>query len=84
MGRRDIEAFIAQLLATKSSSTAATRYHGLQQLFRWLEDEGEIERSPMAKMQPPSVSEKASGSLAGSGARAVADGVPRWRWTEGP
>jgi site-specific recombinase XerD len=58
MDRSDIEAFIGHLLDTRSSSTAATRYRGLQQLFRWLEDEEEIDRSPMAKMKPPSIDEK--------------------------
>lgn len=58
MRRSDVEAFIGHLLDTRSSSTAATRYRGLQQLFRWLEDEDEIEHSPMAKMKPPSVTEK--------------------------
>jgi len=58
IGRADIEAFISYPLDTRLSSTPATRYRGLQQWFRWLEDEEEIDRSPMAKMQPPSVSEK--------------------------
>ena len=30
----------------------------LQQLFRWLEDEGEIPTSPMSKMKPPAVPEQ--------------------------
>jgi site-specific recombinase XerD len=58
MAPRDIESFICHLLATRSSSTAATRYRGLQQFFKWLEEEEEIERSPMARMKPPSVDEK--------------------------
>jgi site-specific recombinase XerD len=58
MRREDVEAFISHLLDTLSSSTAATRYRGLQQWFRWLEDEEEIEHSPMARMKPPSVDEK--------------------------
>ena len=40
-----------------SASTAANRYRSLQQLFRWLEDDGEIVRSPMAKMRPPKVAD---------------------------
>jgi hypothetical protein len=35
-------------------SSAATRYRSLQRLFRWLDDEGEIDGSPMAKMYPRS------------------------------
>jgi site-specific recombinase XerD len=56
--REHVEAFIAQLLDTRSASTAATRFRGLQQLFRWLEDEGEIVSSPMAKMHPPKLDER--------------------------
>ena len=49
MGRDDVEAFISHLLATRSSSTAATRYRGLLQFFKWLEEE--VDRSPMARMK---------------------------------
>jgi site-specific recombinase XerD len=38
-------------------STMASRYRCLQQLFRWLEIEEEIDHSPMAKMRPPSIPE---------------------------
>jgi site-specific recombinase XerD len=38
-------------------STLASRYRCLQQLFRWLEVEEEIDTSPMAKMRPPAVPE---------------------------
>ena len=34
--------------------SAATRYRSLQRLFRWLDDGGEIDGSPMAKMYPRS------------------------------
>jgi site-specific recombinase XerC len=53
--REHVEAFIERLLDRWKPSTAANRYRSLQQLFRWLEEEGEIERSPMAKMRPPKV-----------------------------
>jgi len=36
-----------------------TRYRSLQQLFKWLDDEGEISRSPMVKMRPPIIPEQA-------------------------
>src|SRR6266516_2728080 len=41
--RADLEAFIADLLERRSAATAATRYKQLQALYRWLEDEEEIE-----------------------------------------
>jgi site-specific recombinase XerC len=46
------------LLDRTSPSTAATRYRGPQQFFRWLEEEGEIEASPLLGMRPPKVPDK--------------------------
>src|SRR4051812_41052839 len=51
--REHVEAFLERLLEIHSASTAANRSRSLQQYFRWLEDEGEITSSPMAKMRPP-------------------------------
>jgi integrase len=51
--REHVEAFIAAELERTSASSAATRYRSLPQLFRWLDDEGEIDASPMAKMRKP-------------------------------
>jgi site-specific recombinase XerC len=53
--REHVEAFIAAELEPTASSSAATRYRSLQQLFGWLDEEGEIDRSPMAKMRPPKI-----------------------------
>lgn len=53
-----VEAFIAEQVATYSPSTAANRYRSLQQFFRWLENEGDVELSPMAKLKPPHVPDK--------------------------
>jgi site-specific recombinase XerD len=36
-------------------ASVANRYRSLQQFFRWLADEEEIPRSPMARMKPPAV-----------------------------
>ncbi len=55
--REHVEHFIADQLDRHSPATAAVRYRSLQQLFRWLEDEGEIDRSPMARMRPPKIPE---------------------------
>jgi site-specific recombinase XerC len=49
--REHVEAFIAAKLARTAPSSAATRYRLLQQLFKWLDDVGEIDASPMAKMR---------------------------------
>jgi site-specific recombinase XerD len=56
--REHIETFIVHLTETRSASTAATRYRGLQQFFKWLVEEGEIRASPMARMRPPKLEEK--------------------------
>jgi Phage integrase family/Phage integrase, N-terminal SAM-like domain len=56
--RGDLETFLADLLARRSASTAATRYKALRILYGWLEEEGEISANPIAKMRPPIVPEQ--------------------------
>jgi site-specific recombinase XerC len=56
--REHVEAFIVAELERTSPSSAATRYRSLQQLFNWLDDDGEIDASPMAKMRPSKIPEK--------------------------
>jgi site-specific recombinase XerD len=56
--REHVEAFIAAELVRTAASSAAGRYRSLQQLFNWLEEEGEITGSPMAKMHPPIIPEQ--------------------------
>jgi site-specific recombinase XerD len=57
--REHVEAFEEHLFDEgRSPSTVANRHRSLQQFFRWLEDDGEITRSPMAKMRPPKIPEK--------------------------
>jgi hypothetical protein len=55
--RSDLETFLADLLARRAASTAATRHKALHILYGWLEEEGEISANPMAKMRPPIVPE---------------------------
>lgn len=56
--REHVEAFLEdELTRGLSASTAAGHYRRLQQLFRWLDEEGEIPSSPMAKMRPPQIPE---------------------------
>lgn len=55
VAREHVEAFISDQLERHTPSTAATRYRCLQQFFKWLLDEGEVTRSPMERMQPPTV-----------------------------
>ena len=64
--RDNIETYLAAMFerparnrqGTIRPATVAKHYRSLQQLFRWLVDDGEIERSPMERMRPPSVPEQ--------------------------
>ena len=57
--REHIEAWLAQMLdAAKAAATVARHYRNLQQLWRWLVDDGEVPASPMARMRPPAVPEQ--------------------------
>ena len=58
IAREHVEAYLADLLERLSPATAAKHYRSLQQLFRWLVEDGEIPRSPMERMSPPSVPEQ--------------------------
>ena len=57
-----VEAFIAAELERTAPSSAATRYQSLQQVFGWLDEEGEIDGSPMARTRPPKITEAGTGS----------------------
>jgi site-specific recombinase XerD len=55
--KRDVEAYIAYLLERWKPGTALTRYQDLQVFWKWVESEGEVDVSPMAKMTPPMLPE---------------------------
>jgi len=57
ISREHVESFMEQLLGRWTASTALNRYQGLRQFFRFLEEDGEITESPMARMSPPKVPE---------------------------
>lgn len=56
--RRHVEAYMGYLVAEKAPATAAKHYRSLQQFWKWLLSEDEIERSPMERMSPPAVPEQ--------------------------
>jgi site-specific recombinase XerD len=56
--RADLEAFLGDLLTYRAASTAATYYKVLRILYRWLDEEDEIDRDPTAKMKRPIVPEQ--------------------------
>jgi site-specific recombinase XerD len=58
ISREHIEAFLGDMLERLSAATAAKNYRSLQQLFKWLLDDGEIPRSPMERMKAPTVPEQ--------------------------
>ena len=53
--REHVESFLVDLQDRVKPSSVAVRYRSLQQLFRWLLDEREIEHDPMVNMKPPHV-----------------------------
>ncbi|WP_375502169.1 tyrosine-type recombinase/integrase [uncultured Jatrophihabitans sp.] len=56
--REHVENYITDLRDRVAPATCAKHYRSLQQLFKWLTDEGETTRSPMERMTAPSVSEQ--------------------------
>ena len=56
--RDHLEAFLADLGDRVSPATTAKHYRSMQQLFRWLVEDGEITDSPMIRMRPPQVPEQ--------------------------
>jgi site-specific recombinase XerD len=58
VSRDHLEAFLADLSDRVSPATVARHYRSMQQLFRWLVEDGEISDSPMARMRPPQVPEQ--------------------------
>ena len=56
--KAEVERFISHCLQTKASATAAQRNRSLQQFYRWLEAEGEVALSPMARLKPPTIQER--------------------------
>jgi site-specific recombinase XerD len=56
--RRELIAFQAWMIETRSPATAVNKHKALQQFFRWLVDEEEIVRSPMTGVPLPGVGQK--------------------------
>jgi site-specific recombinase XerD len=75
--REHVEAFEDALLTRWKPATAASRHRSLQQLFRWLAEEGEIAANPMARMRPPNVPEQPVDVLSDDQLRATSGRVRR-------
>jgi site-specific recombinase XerD len=53
--REHLESWITYLLEHWKPSTANNRFRALQQFFKYLEEEGEVDVTPMRRMKPPRV-----------------------------
>lgn len=72
VGRAQLEAYIAELLRTRTPGTASNRYRSLQQFFKWAAlVERVIPASPMADMRPPNVTEPVTPLLTEDDVRAL-------------
>ncbi|GAA0526961.1 tyrosine recombinase XerC [Paractinoplanes ferrugineus] len=52
---RQVVAFQASVVESRSAGTGLNKHKALQQFFRWLVAEGEVERSPMSEVPKPKV-----------------------------
>ena len=57
ISRDVVESFTEDQLAHWKPATAAVRYRSVQQLMKWLLEEGEIKSNPMEHTKPPKVAE---------------------------
>ena len=57
IAREHVENFIEDLDTRFKPATVGVRFRSLQQLFKWMQEEGEITSDPMARMRSPSVPE---------------------------
>ena len=73
IAREHLEAFLTALSDRVSPATVAKHYRSLQQLFRWLVEDGEIGHSPMERMRPPAVPEQPVDILTDDELRALLD-----------
>lgn len=58
IAREHVEHYLADMHTRVAPATVAKHYRSLQQLFRWLVEDGQLTRSPMERMQPPTVPEQ--------------------------
>jgi integrase/recombinase XerC len=56
--RRDVEAYISHRLTLVKPATVSAEFRALQQFFKWLVREEEVDRNPMDGAEPPIVPEQ--------------------------
>jgi site-specific recombinase XerD len=69
--REHVESFIEDLDRRFKPTTVGVRFRSLQQLFKWLLEEGEVERDPMERMRSPKVPEDPPAVLSDAELRAL-------------
>jgi integrase len=69
--REHVEAFIEDLDRRFKPATVGVRFRSLQQMFRWMLEEGEVERDPMERMRSPRVPEDPPAVLSDAELRAL-------------
>jgi site-specific recombinase XerD len=69
--REHIETFIEDLDRRFKPATVGVRFRSLQQLFRWMLEEGEITANPMERMRSPSIPEAPPAVLSDAELRAL-------------
>jgi site-specific recombinase XerC len=71
--RAHVESFQGWMIETRSASTALNKHKGLQQFFRWLVNEEEIDRSPMDRVPQPKTPKKLIPIIAEADTRRLLD-----------
>jgi site-specific recombinase XerD len=56
--RGHIEEFQAWMVRTRSASTALNKHKGLQQFFKWLVEEEDLDRSPLDRVKQPKTEQR--------------------------
>lgn len=76
ISRDDVEDWLADLRASRSESTVETYFRGARALFKWLVEDEELERSPMAKLKAPKVGERLTQPMTDEELSAFVDSIP--------
>jgi site-specific recombinase XerD len=69
--REHVEAFVEDLDTRFKPATVGVRFRSLQQMFRWMLEEGEITSNPMERMRSPRVPEDPPSVLSDAELRAL-------------
>jgi site-specific recombinase XerD len=69
--RDHVESFIAYVVDHYKAATANNRYRGLLAFFKWAVGDGEIQETPMRRMEPPKIPDDAPDLLSKEKLKAV-------------